>query len=238
VLRQLKLECGNNDGSGYMGSLRGCRNLDNVKAVLRREGAYVRVYRSASARAFADGSVCGWWAMGSIGGRCVGSLLWSGDGHAYQLLGADLMGLASRDSGRDDSEAPWFVCNVSGKRGKPGKRGANLRGKSNEHVMRSVAVRRGELRGAPSSDEGGDAGGGVVCRGVDFPSVDVGVAARDGVSADRGGIAADTGPSSSGLAVARGVGCLRGFNSSSSESGGRATACLRLALVSWLWLLL
>ncbi len=117
-------------------------NFQIVEKFLKSQRACVRVWTADSQEDFERGVVHGQWALGDASGNVLGSILWLLSGHVLRLMGESVAACEKEiEVGRAEA-APW-LHSVCGAPKKGSKRGANLKGRGNEVVMKSVASRRG-----------------------------------------------------------------------------------------------
>ena len=158
VRRLLRHACSNDDGSGYLGTLREARNFEVVRRTLAAEGFFLWVYESFSAEALSCGEMQGRWRLGAVSGECVGSMVWlREESHVVRLVFRP--GFRHKELGWHASGevAPWFRYVVgapkrgdgggeqgSGQRKRPrmsGAAGAPL----TAEALRSMSVREMEV---------------------------------------------------------------------------------------------
>ena len=134
--------------SGACGSMDELRSFECVTAVLQDARLYVWVYESECLEQLLCGEAEGRWRLGCReGGGFAGSLVWlKREAHVVRLLGNVPDGCWRVSAGL----APWLRYLVGAPK-KKGQRGAHLRGKGNETVMKSVESRRGGIDFAPEA---------------------------------------------------------------------------------------
>ena len=130
------------------GSMDELRSFECVTAVLQDARLYVWVYESECLEQLLCGEAEGRWRLGCReGGGFAGSLVWlKSEAHVVRLLGSVPDGCWRVSAGL----APWLRYSVGAPK-KKGQRGANLKGKRNEVVMKSVESRRGGSDAAPEA---------------------------------------------------------------------------------------
>ena len=130
------------------GSMDELRSFECVTAVLQDARLYVWVYESECLEQLLCGEAEGRWRLGCReGGGFAGSLVWlKSEAHVVRLLGSVPDGCWRVSAGL----APWLRYSVGAPK-KKGQRGAHLKGRGNDVVMKGVESRRGGGDAAPEA---------------------------------------------------------------------------------------